>query len=262
MRFLKYLYKHLATTLTLVVTIITAVVVNCNPSISVDFLDNFLMTSIICLNLTFLFDFTRNMETIEHEIVDFKRMFPSSRIETFKSVDQVAKRLTELISSGKHDVDVVLFDTKIRTTDPKKVNKMHDFIHFCSTNRRIKFRLAFSPSSDSIMQRIEDILVAEKRSSNSFYAYQESKLTFASFMIIDNSYISIRTPHKDGSPSLYCIVKEENLCVLYSSWFEVLWNEATHIQRNNLVDFINLYANLIPSNIIEKYKKDAEGLIS
>ncbi len=172
-QFFKYLYNHLATTLTLVVTIITAVGVNCNPSISVDFLDNFLMTAIICLNLTFLFDFTRNMETIEHEFADLKRMFPSSRIETFKSVDQVAKRLTELISSGKHDVDVVLFDTKIRTSDPQKANKMHDFIRFCSISKRIKFRLAFAPTPDSIIQRIEDMLVAEKRNCNSFYALKD-----------------------------------------------------------------------------------------
>ena len=63
-KFLKYLYKHLATTTTLVITVVTAIVVNCLPDITVGFLDNFIITAIVALNLTFLFDFTRNMDVV------------------------------------------------------------------------------------------------------------------------------------------------------------------------------------------------------
>lgn len=260
-RFFLFLIKHFSTTLTLLVTIITAVIVNCMPSVSVGFLDNFLMVAIIGLNLTFLFDFTRNLDETEKEITDLKRILPSSRIKTFASVDKVAEQLTSMINDGDHDVDIVLYDIKIRTSAPKKVNKMQKFIKFCSENKRIKLRLAFVPASDSICQRIENAIEAEVKQSNSFFAYQESKTTFASFMIIDNSFVSIRTPHKNGSKSLYCVVKEENLCLLYSSWFNILWEEANHLDAISLIDFINRYKDLIPENKFEDLKKSVEDLI-
>lgn len=260
-RFWLYLYKHLGTTLTLIVTIITAVVVNCNPSISVGFLDNFLMTAVIGLNLTFLFDFTRNMDKIDDEIIDLKKILPPSRIETFPFVDKVAEQLLSMVYEGRHEVDIVLYDTQIRTLDSKKVNKMQNFIKYCSENRRIKLRLAFVPVEDSICQRIENIIESEKRKSNSFYAYQESTITFASFMIIDASYVSIRTPHQNGSKALYCVVREEQLCTLYSSWFDILWEEATHVDQRTLSDFIIKYENMIPKDKLLYFKSKAEDLM-
>lgn len=258
--FLIYLYKHLATTLTLLVTVVTAVVVNCLPNISVDFLDNFLMAAVIGLNLTFLFDFTRSMDAIDDEITDLKKILPSSRIEMFDSVDQVAEQLTLMVNDGMHEVDIVFYDTKIRTSDPKKVNKMQKFVKFCSENNRIKLRLAFVPAPDSVCQRIENIIEAEKKKSNSFYAYQESSITFASFMVVDGSYISIRTPHKNGSKALYCVVKEDDLCLLYSSWFNILWEEATHVDQTSLSSFIDKYKDIISKDKLDYYRKCAEDL--
>lgn len=261
-RFCQYIYKHFATILTLIVTVVTAVVLNCNPSISVGFLDNFLMVAVIGLNLTFLFDFTRNMDAIESEIIDLKKILPTSRLETFSFVDQVAEQLISMVHSGEHEVDIVLFDTQIRTSDPKKISKMQDFINLCSKKKQIKLRLAFVPASDSICQRIDNIIEAEKKKSNSFYAYQESTITFASFMVIDDSYVSIRTPHKNGSKSLYCVVKDKDLCLLYSSWFDILWEEANSVNQNNLVDFIDKYKVLISdANKLVSYKRKAEELI-
>lgn len=260
-RFLRFLLKHFSTTLTLLVTIGTAIVVNCMPSISVGFLDNFLMVSIIALNLTFLFDFTRNLDETKNEIEEFKHILPPSRIESFDTVDEVAEQLTAMVSEGNHDVDIVLYDIKIRTTDPQKVSKMQGFIKYCSNNKRIKLRLAFVPSPDSICERIENILEAEKTQSNSFYAYQVSQITFASFMVIDNSFVSIRTPHKNGSKSLYCVVKEETLCTLYSSWFSILWEEANHVNALSLSGFIDQYKELIPENKYKVFKKSVEALI-
>lgn len=260
-RFLLYLYKHLGTTLTLIVTIITAVVVNCIPSISVGFLDNFLMTAVIGLNLTFLFDFTRNMDKIDDEIVDLKRILPPSRIETFPFVDKVAEQLISMVYEGNHEVDIVLYDTRIRTSDPKKVSKMQNFIKYCAENKRIKLRLAFVPAADSICQRIENIIESETKRSNSFYAYQESTITFASFMIIDGSYVSIRTPHQNGSKALYCVVREEQLCLLYSSWFNIIWEEATHVNQRTLLDFIIKYENMMSKDKLLYFKRKAKDLM-
>lgn len=260
-KFLKYLYKHLATTITILITGITAVAVNCMPSVSVGFLDNFIIAAVIALNITFLFDFTRNMDSIENEITDLKGILPSSRIRTYNSVDKVAKQLCEMVNEGRHDVDIVLYDTKIRTSNPKKVNKMKKFIKICSENERIRLRLTFVPAADSICQRIDSILASEKKKRESYYAYQESKMTFASFMVIDSSFVSIRTPFKNGSPTRYCIVKEADLCALYSSWFNMLWEEAVIVNKDTLLDFIERYKDLIPSDKIDDYKTKAKDLI-
>ncbi len=99
-RFLKYLYKHFTTVLTLLATIITSIALNCSSKITVDLVDNFLIASIISLNLTFLFDFTRNIDSINNKINEFKKTIPSSRIESFESVDQVAEKLFEIINDG------------------------------------------------------------------------------------------------------------------------------------------------------------------
>lgn len=255
-KILKYIYKHFATLLTLLVTVITSIILNCIPDISVGFFENFVMASIIGLNLTFLFDFTKSIDLIDNKIEDLKTSFPSSRIQTFESVDQVAENLRFLLNTGKHTIDIIIFDTKIRTSNPKKVNKMHDFLRYCSSSNKIKLRLAFVPAEDSICERIENIIESEKKNSNSYFAYQESKLTFASFMIIDDTYVSIRTPHKNGSKSLYCIVNEQNLYIIFSSWFNILWDESNHIDKDNLDDFISKYNSIIPREKLNKYKKE------
>ena len=259
-RFLKYLYKHFTTVLTLLATIITSIALNCSSKITVDLVDNFLIASIISLNLTFLFDFTRNIDSINNKINEFKKTIPSSRIESFESVDQVAEKLFEIINDGNHKVDMVLYDTQIRTSDLKKVNKMQKFISYCSKNKKIKLRLAFVPAKDSICQKIDSIIESEKKHSNSYYAYQESSITFASFMIIDDIFVSVRTPHKNGSKSLYCVIEEDNLCLLYSSWFSLLWEEACHINGNNLIEFIKKYKNIISNDRIDNYIEKAEDL--
>lgn len=254
-KFLVYCYKHLSTVITLLITIAVDIYLNVSTTVTLTLTENFLMAGLIALNLTFLFDFTKNMDSMDKKLDDLKNTFPSSSIETFPSVDLVAEQLTELVHEGDHQVDIVLYDIKVRTSDPQKVSKMNQFLKLCSENSRIKLRLAFVPAADSICQRINNIIEAENKHSNSFYAYQESTITFASFMIIDGSFVSIRTPHKNGSPSLYCVVKEEDLCNLYSSWFNILWEEASHVDKGNLNDFITKYKHLIPQDKFDAIKK-------
>lgn len=252
---LLYIRKHLSSFIVLVITIIVDVYLNVNSKIELSLAENVFLAGLIGLNISFLCDFIKNMDSIDDKIDRLSKTFPDTLIETYPTVDLVADELKLMVSTGTHQVDIVLYDTEVRTRDPNKVSKMKEFMEYCSEKPRIKLRLAFVPSKDSICHRIDNIIASENKHSESYYAYQESSITFASFMIIDNEYVSIRTPHKNGSTSMYCVVREKDLCTLYSSWFSILWDEATHINKAGLNDFIEKYSHLIPEEKKEEIKK-------
>lgn len=225
-----YLKKHAVTLITLAILIIGGVYINVADNVSR--LENTMLGALVALTISFLCDFLKRSDAIEASVAELKRVLPTSRIMSFQTVGEVAEQLHSLIENGNHNVDIVLYDIAIRSKNTKQSEKMADFIRNCVDNRRIKLRLAFIPADDSINQRIENYLESEEKKSNSFFAYQESKISFASFMMIDGEYVSVRAPHKEGSKSIYCVVKEEDLCNLYSAWFEMLWAEAIHFDRD------------------------------
>lgn len=247
-----YIKKHFVTLLTILGTIILDIVLNANQTITITPVENFVMIAFISLNTTFLFDFTKNIDDANKDIQDLKNIFPPTRIQTYRSVDEVALEILSLVKSGTHNVDMIMFDTKTRTSDPRKVSKMRNTVSYCIKKKDITLRMAFVPSADNIVFRVNGIIDALKDNNNSYFAYQESKITFASFMVIDNRYVSIRTPFKNGSQTAYCIVKEQNLCKLYSSWFDILWEEAVHLNRANISSFVNKQKTIISASDIKK----------
>lgn len=225
-----YLKKHIVTFITLAILIIGGVYINVADNVSR--LENTMLGALVALTISFLCDFLRRSDAIEASVAELKRVLPKNRIMSFQTVGEVAEQLHSLIEHGNHNVDIVLYDIAIRSKNPEQSRKMEGFIRNCVDDRRIKLRLAFIPADDSINQRIENYLESEEKKSNSYFAYQESKISFASFMVIDAEYVSVRAPHKEGSKSIYCVVKEEHLCDLYSAWFEMLWAEAIHFDRD------------------------------
>lgn len=216
-----------------------------NVSSDVSRIENVIICAVSALTISFLADFLKKTDEIASEVQDLKEILPPSRIESYESVDQVAQQLMDLVRVGKHDVDIVLYDTQIRSRDYKKINKMHEFMRLCADKKEIKMRLSFVPAADSINQRILNFIESEEKKSNSFYAYQYSVISFASFMVIDGKYISLRAPHKDGSKPSYCIVKEKSLCELYQSWFNILWSEAEHLDKENIKVLLEEYRSSI-----------------
>lgn len=260
MRFREYISRHFATVLTIIITAITAVVFNILPSVSVSPIDNLIFGAIIALNATFLFDFSKNQDRIIHDLSELKSSLPDNSVYTYFQVDKVAEELMNMVKSGKHEVDLVFFDTQIRTQQQRQVNKMIEFVNYCTDKESIRIRLAFVPSADSIDERIQGIIKSLEKRNESYYAFQESKMTFASFMIVDESYVSIRTPFKNGSRKSYCIIKEPNLCQLYSSWFHILWEESTKIDKDSLECFIENHSDLITKSRIKEYRKKAKEI--
>ncbi len=198
------------------------------------------------------------------EIEDIIKILPDSRIQTYKSVDEAANDFLKRVrQKGEHTVDLALLDTKIRTpaSSSDKINVMRDFISYCNEQNEIKFRLLFNPATDSIVDRYKIIIQSFLKDTNSYFAYQESSISFASIIIIDDSVVSIRTPFKDGSKTAYCVVKNKALCDVYSSWFTLLWNEAVVLNKENISEFDQKYQNLIPpenKDYISKLKKQLQ----
>lgn len=239
----RFFKKHFLTILVIVSTAIAQIVLNFVTNVSI--MENFVMSAVLGLNMTFLFDFARNIDDTSEKVEDLNRILPESRIEVYESVDAVAKQFKQIVHDGHHTVDIVLFDTKVRTSDPTKVSKMQRFISDCTNNPRIKLRMTFVPAEDSICERIENALNAIKKQNNSYFAFQRSTVSFASFLIIDNEIMSIRTPFKNGSPTSYCIIRETELCKLFSSWFSVLWNESTYLTDDTIQELCTEYYSAI-----------------
>lgn len=197
------------------------------------------------------------------EVEQLIKILPDSRIKNYKYIDDVVTDLKKRLNTeGSHSVDFVLLDTRRRTTETARAKVMSSFIKDCCKNKDIKTRMLFNPLTSSLPSRYIAIINSLKKETNGYFAYQESNFSFASFFIIDKNTVFIRNPYKNGTETAYCIIKNDSLCKVYTNWFDIMWSEATIIDKNSFDVFDTRYRRIVPEDrvkeiedIVNKYYK-------
>lgn len=224
----KYLKQHIVVIITLVISIVASIFINFYNEVS--WIDNLIIALLILLITTFIFDFNKILDKILDKINNFGQRLNPSSVKDFDSVDKCANEVFNLIKSGKHTVDFVSLDSKIRTQMKTKRRPMVKLLNKFVSSDKIKLRYITTINSGNYKTILKFIIASKSGQKESFYAICDSTVPFASFYIIDKRYLIIRTPYNSTVEKHYCIIDDKAICALFVSWFEMLW------QSSNIID--------------------------
>ncbi len=231
----EFLQKHWITIATLVVSLVLSIIVGVIETISV--FEGIICGLITLLIITFVFDFDRYLEKIVKSQELQLNQLKHSAVYDFDSVDKCAIKVGELIQSGEnHTVDFVSLDTKIRTQVKDARRPMYKLLDDFVSKKNIKLRYLTTISAKNFETIAQFIKKSQKKGNDSNFALCVSTIPFASFYIIDNMYLVIRTPYDTSTPKHYCIVENEVMIRVYQSWFDMLWKASEIIDNKEVID--------------------------
>lgn len=232
----KYLKQHFIVVITLFAAVISTAVLNFISEVTI--IENLIIALLILLITTFVFDFNKMLDKIllKEELLE-KKLGPES-VSDFDSVDKCASEISHKISTGKHTIDFVSLDAKIRTPKESKRKVMAKLLEKFVTSEKIKLRYISTVNSENYRTILNFIILSKGEQKNSFYAICDCELPFASFYIIDKKYLVIRTPYNSSVEKHYCIINDKSICSLFSSWFEMIWQTSQVIEKKDQLQTI------------------------
>lgn len=235
-----YFKKHLIVVITLVFSIIASIVINFIEDVSL--IDNLMVSLLVLLITTFIFDFNKVLDSVFKKMKVFENKLKPSSVRDFDSVDKCAKEVDIMLKDGQHTVDFVSLDAKIRTQIKSKHRPMVELLNKFVSNEKIKLRYITTINPKNYKTILNFIISSKSGQKESYYAICKSTVPFASFYIIDKHYLVIRTPYNETVDKHYCIIEDESICALFISWFEMIWQNSKVIDSSETL--INIYNDL------------------
>lgn len=233
---MNYFKRHFVVIFTVLCSIVASVVINFISEVTLA--ENMIITLLVLLITSFIFDITLNMDKVEKTVDEYGRHIYPSTVLDFDAVDKCAIEVTKLIRSGKHRVDFVSLDEKIRTSAPQKTRPMFRLLDKLVSSENIKLRYITTIKAENYQTILNFIIKSRSSQKESFYAFCVNTVPFASFYLIDKKYLVIRTPYNSTVEKHYCIIEDKTICALFISWFEMLWQSSHVINKDSDIDEI------------------------
>ena len=131
--------------------------------------------------------------------------------------------------SGGHSVDFITLD-KFFVLNDKPMSKLLKKIN---SDKKIAFRFFTAINSKSYYTILQLMNESISCGHNSSYALCRAEIPFASFFIVDEKYLIIRTPcDSDKRHRHYDIIIDDDIVALFQSWYNVLW----HCKKTYVID--------------------------
>ena len=142
-----------------------------------------------------------------------------------------AEYMDNMVKEGVHSIDTASLDSSVRSKSSIDHNRIWDHLLNTAKNPNINFRHIIRIRKNNInnlLDRISSGSIKEK----SYYSYYDlpQEFSFTTFGIIDNLYVSLRSPYEDGVAPKYYIIKNKYVADIFSKWFENLWLHSSKIE--------------------------------
>jgi hypothetical protein len=199
-----------------------------------------ILSLLILISTTFILE-TLNEKNKWHEInkgiENIVQNIVECKISTFDDIDMLVNALDQILRDGKHSVDIAGLDTSARNKVKNKHDRIREYINNLCSNPNIKFRYITSARKNNYEYFLDRIISGSSK-QDSYLAYYclPPKFSFASFWIIDNRYISTRSPFSEGEIHKYIIIENKEIVEYYKSWFKFLWNDSNKIVSIKCLD--------------------------
>lgn len=231
----QFLKNNWLTIISLFATTISDIILNVTTTVSL--FENLILGLLILIIVTILIETNKKLINIYDNTEKHLHRLLFEEVYSFSSVKDMANHMNELLKNGEHTIKFLSLDQKIRTENNDK-EFMIKLVKKLEESKNITFQYIFNltnKESNSFQKKDYQQL----RIKNTYFGYSSNKIPFASFFIIDNIYLSIRSPHKMGMEKKYCWIKNEDIVKLFSNWFSMLWDECNKIETEKDIDDLN-----------------------
>lgn len=157
-------------------------------------------------------DEDQKWRNIENDLKNIVSEISPTQIRFFDNSSDWVDAMELLVKNGKHTVDTASLDSSTRTKSPNSRSRIWNHITDCCKNENIKFRHIVRVRKNNYSNLLDRLLAGSEK-ENSFYAYYELPQTFSfpTFGIIDDRFISTRSPYSEGETPRYYIIENKEI---------------------------------------------------
>ena len=161
-------------------------------------------------------DEDQKWRNIENDLKNIVSEISPTQIRFFDNSSDWVDAMELLVKNGKHTVDTASLDSSTRTKSPNSRSRIWNHITDCCKNENIKFRHIVRVRKNNYSNLLDRLLAGSEK-ENSFYAYYELPQTFSfpTFGIIDDRFISTRSPYSEGETPRYYIIENKEIAYYY-----------------------------------------------
>lgn len=238
---------------------------------SVDMYEGMILSLLIMIATTTILeglDEERKWKNVERTLKEGMSNIADCQIQVFSSTSEWVSAMEEIIKDGYHTIDTASLDSGTRSKPKGQHSKVWQHINDCCSNEKIKFRHIIRVRANNF-NNLLDRIISGSASKDSYFAYfqLDEKFSFPTFGIIDNRYVSTRSPYQAGETPAYYIIESEELVSYYSHYFSDLWVHSNKIESVTILkefmkQFENQYSEDMKKTLNKKIDKiKQEGII-
>ena len=215
-----------------------------------------ILSLLILISTTFILDNIdddRKWKGIEEKLKDTISAVSPSQIQIFENSADWVEAMELIVKNGQHTVDTASLDAETRSKALGQRTKIWTHITNCCTNPKIQFRHIVRVRKNNFENLLERIMAGTSK-QNTYFAYYKlpQEFTFPTFGIIDNRYVSTRSPYHEGESPRYVIIENKEIVTYFNRYFRELWDNGEKIRT--IDDLMNIYV-LFESKFSDEEKK-------
>lgn len=256
-----------------IATVITSIIYTIvqNLSSEMNMYETMIM-ALLCLIATSAiledFDDERKWKEVKQNLSEEISSITSCRIIMYSNSTDWVIAMKKLTQNGRHIQDTASLDSSTRSKAKKDHTAIWSYINECCSDSNTTYRHILrirKNNFDNLLNRI----ISGSANKNTYFAYYEldASFSFPTFGIIDNRYVSTRSPYKEGEQPCYMIIESKQLVEYYNRYFLELWTNAKKIDNVQILEnffnrFKDQYSEEEKISLLEKINRiKREGII-
>lgn len=214
----------------------------------VDIYQMMILSLLILIATTFILDNIdddKKWKDIEKKLKDTISAVSPSQIQVFENSADWVDAMELIIKSGQHTVDTASLDAETRSKASGRRTRIWSHITDCCKNSNITFRHIVRIRKNNFENLLERIIAGTSK-QNTYFAYYElpQDFSFPTFGIIDNHYVSTRSPYHEGEIPHYIIIENKEVATYFNRYFRELWDNGKKIRKiEDLESIYSLFEN-------------------
>lgn len=254
--------KKIVSYITVIISVCYLVYITLHAS--TDIYQMMILSLLILITTTFILDNNdddRKWKGIEKKLKDTISAISPSQIQVFENSADWVDAMELIIKNGEHTVDTASLDTETRSKASGQRTRVWSHITDCCKKSNITFRHIVRVRKNNFENLLER-MVAGTSKQNTYFAYYElpHEFSFPTFGIIDNRYVSTRSPYHEGEMPHYIIIENKEIAIYFNRYFRELWDNGKKIRTIEDLESINTlfeneFSNEEKREILLKMKK-------
>ena len=247
-----------------IITVITAIVYTVYQGLTsqLSIYEGLIMAllCLIALSAVLLdFDNERQWTKVKNDLSKELSSVSSCRIRVFHNSSEWIAAMKELTKEGTHVQDTASIDAATRSKAKKNHNDIWNYINECCKDDKTTFRHIVRIRKNNF-ENLLDRILSGSANCNTYFAFYDldPSFSFPTFGIIDNKYVSTRSPYHEGEKPNYMIIENKELVEYYTRYFTELWLYSNKI---NSVQILEQHYKKFKSDFDEEEKKEIERKI-